>query len=401
MHLTFPRTLSIGILAFSGLVLIPESTIVPNVAIAQTPYPPTTPTPTPTPVPVAPIPSTASLGPMPLIPSPAVAGDPEQWETPDRPNHQPLIRPTTYTLAVGDRINVAMASVPEFSAVYQVMVDGRITLPVIGQVDVQGMTETEAAQHIAKSYTDAQVLVKPTITVVLAEMSNLHIAVLGEVNRPGAYIMTPGNGELPTLTEVIDKAGGITQQTDLQNIQIRRQQRPGKEWVIQTSLWKLLTTGDLSQDLTIRDGDTIKLQAAENIPMDVALTVGRSNVAPAEIQVNLLGEVLSPGLQAVPIGTSLNQAILMAGGFTNQAKKKSIELLRLNPNGTVSQRKIAINYQQSVDGQLNPILQNRDVILVDRSAGAKLTDKINNFLAPIDSVFSLFRFFSPFFTNSR
>lgn len=374
--------------------------MMPNIAIAQTPYPPTTPSPTPLPVPVAPTPSAASLGPMPLIPPPVTAGDPEKWETPDRPNNS-LIRPTTYTLAVGDRINVAMASVPEFSAVYQVMVDGRITLPVIGQVDVQGMTETEAAQHIAERYTAAEVLVKPTITVILAEMSNLHVAVLGEVGRPGAYVVTPQNGELPTLTEIIDKAGGITQQTDLKNIQIRRQQRPGKEWVIQTSLWKLLTTGDLSQDLRIRDGDTIKLQAAENIPTDVALTVGRSNVAQTEIQVNLLGEVLSPGLQAVPTGTSLNQAILMAGGFTNQAKKKSIELLRLNPNGTVSQRRIAINYKQSIDEQLNPVLQNRDVILVDRSAGAKLTDKISNFLAPIDSVFSLFNFFSPFFKKSR
>jgi polysaccharide biosynthesis/export protein len=380
--------------------VIAGSGVMSAVSIAQTPYPPTTPSPTPLPVPVAPIPATTSLGPMPLIPPPVAAGDPEKWETPDHAN-PPLIRPATYTLAIGDRINVAMASVPEFSAVYQVMVDGRITLPVIGQVDVQGMTEPEAAQHIAQRYTEAQVLVKPTITVILAEMSNLHVAVLGEVGRPGAYVVTPQNGELPTLTEIIDKAGGITQQTDLKNIQIRRQQRPGKEWIIQTSLWKLLTNGDLSQDLAIRDGDIISLQTAQNIPSDVALAVGRSNVAPAEVQVNLLGEVVSPGLKAIPIGTSLNQAILMAGGFTGQAQKKSIELLRLNPNGTVSRQKIAINYNQSIDAQLNPILQNRDVILVDRSAGAKLTDKISNFLAPIDSVFSLFKFFSPFFTKSR
>jgi polysaccharide biosynthesis/export protein len=398
MHLTFPQTLAIGLRSFLGLALLSGSGIMQDMAIAQTPYPPTSPTPLP--VPVAPIPTATSLGPMPLIPPPAVTGDPEQWETPDRAN-PPLVRPATYTLAIGDRINVAMASVPEFSAVYQVMVDGRITLPVIGQVDVQGMTEPEAAQYIAQRYTEAQVLVKPTITVILAEMSNLHVAVLGEVGRPGAYIVTPQNGELPTLTEIIDKAGGITQQTDLKNIQIRRQQRPGKEWVIQTSLWKLLSNGDLSQDLAIRDGDTILLQTAQNIPSAVAIAVGRSNVAPAEVQVNLLGEVVSPGQKAIPIGTSLNQAILMAGGFTSQAQKKSIELLRLNPNGTVSRQKIAINYNQSIDAQLNPILQNRDVILVDRSSGAKLTDKINNFLAPIDSVFSLFKFFSPFFTKSR
>jgi polysaccharide biosynthesis/export protein len=394
MHLTTHQILSIGLFAFSGFGVIVEISLIPDIAIAQTSEPP------PLQVPIVPIPAAASLGPMPLISPPVAAGDPENWETPDRTS-APLVRPATYTLAVGDRINVAIASVPEFSAVYQVMVDGRITLPVIGAVDVQGMTEPEAAQQIAQQYTAAQVLVQPTITVILAEMSNLHVAVLGEVNRPGAYTIAPQNGELPTLTEVIEKAGGITQQTDLQRIQIRRQQRPGKERIIQASLWQLLTTGDLSQNLAIRDGDTISLQAAANIPTDVALTVGRSNVGQAEIQVNLLGEVLSPGLQAVPIGTSLNQAILMAGGLTGQAKKKSIELLRLNPNGTVSRQKIAINYDQSIDAQLNPMLQNRDVILVDRSMSAKLTDKIGNILTPINSILSLFNVFSPFFPKSR
>jgi polysaccharide export outer membrane protein len=340
------------------------------------------------------------LGPMPPIPPAVEAGDPQAWETPDR-TEKPISRPSTYTLAPGDRINVAIATVPEFSAVYQVMVDGRITLPIIGQVDVQGMTEPEAAMHIAQRYTSAQVLVKPSITVVLAEMSNLHIGILGEIIRPGAYTVTPQNGELPKLTEIIEKAGGITQKTDLQNIQIRRPLRNGREQIIQTSLWKLMTSGDLSQDIAIRNGDTITLQTAQDISLENALLVGRSNVALSEIQVNLLGEVLSPGVITVPPGTSLNQAILMAGGLSRQAKKKSIELLRLNPNGTVSRRTIPLNYNQSIDADLNPILQNRDVILVDRSIGAKLTDKIGNILSPINSIFSLFQVFSPFLPKSR
>ncbi|MBE9033259.1 SLBB domain-containing protein [filamentous cyanobacterium LEGE 11480] len=342
----------------------------------------------------------ADLGPMPLIRTPPPAGDPESWQVPDR-GRPKRIRAETYKLAPGDRINVAIATVPEFSSVYQVMVDGRITLPVIGQVDVEGMTEPEAAQHIAKRYTDTQVIVKPTITVVLAEMSNLHVAVLGEVNRPGAYIAPPQNGELPRLTEIIERAGGITQQTDLKNIKIRRPMRNGRDRIVTASLWQLLMQGDLSQDVAIRDGDTIFLQTAKDIPVEVALRVGRSNVAPTEIQINVMGEVNAPGLQAVRNGTSLNQAIMQAGGFSNRAKKKKIELLRLNPNGTVTHRKIAIDLKKPIDVQLNPILQDRDVIVVDRSIGNKISDTVSKILSPFNSIFALFNTFSPFFIRQR
>jgi polysaccharide biosynthesis/export protein len=397
MYLPYQNKFGIRWLILIGQIFAFQVALNQDITSAQTPYPPMA-SPTPSPHPAASV--NGALGPMPPIPDAVNAGDPQAWETPDRTD-RPVIRPSTYTLAPGDRINVAISTVPEFSAVYQVMVDGRVTLPIIGQVDVLGMTETEAALHIAKKYTEAEVIVKPSITVVLAEMSNLHVAILGEIARPGAYILTPQNGELPKLTEIIEKAGGITQQTDLQNIKVRRPLRNGQERIIQTSLWKLLSIGDLSQDIAIRDGDTITLPVAQDMPLEQALLVGRSNATLAEIQVNLLGEVLSPGVITVPPGTSLNQAILMAGGLSSQAKKKSIELLRLNSNGTVTRRKISLNYNQSVHTDLNPILQNRDVILVDRSIGAKLTDKIGTILSPVNSIFSLFQVFSPFLPKSR
>jgi polysaccharide biosynthesis/export protein len=336
---------------------------------------------------------------MPVITPAPGAGKPEKWQTPDREDH-PLVRPATYTLAPGDRINVSISTVPEFSGVYQLMVDGHITLPVIGFVDVQNMTETQAAQEIAQRYTEAQVLVKPTITVILAEMSNLHVAVIGEIVRPGAYIIPPDNGELPTLSQVLDKAGGITQQANLQAIEIHRPHRNGQFKVIKSSLWTLLTEGDLSQDIAIRDGDTVVLPTATHIPIEVALKTSSANVTPVQIQINIMGEIAVPGVQTVTTGTALNQALWLAGGFTNRAKKKSVELVRLNANGTISRRKIALNFDQPV-GENNPILQNRDVILVDRSASAKLTDRIGNFLTPINSVFSLFNFFKPFFPTSK
>jgi polysaccharide export outer membrane protein len=71
-------------------------------------------------------------------------------------------------------------------------------------------------------------------------------------------------------------------------------------------------------------------------------------------------------------------------------------LIRLNVNGTVSRRRVEIDLDQSINEDSNPILQSQDVILVNRSLEARITDTIGNILSPINSIFSLFDVFSPF-----
>ncbi len=388
MRPTFFRVLVISLLAYSS------STVS---AVAQAPMPKIPHSSRPTHQAQPP----SLLGPMPAITPAPSAGTPLNWQTPDREVQPSLVRPTSYTLTPGDRINVLIANVPEYSGPYQVMVDGYITLPVVGNLDVRGMTETQAALAIAQRYTETQVLVKPTVTVILSEMSKVHVAVLGEVNRPGAYMIMPENGELPKLTQLIEQAGGITQQTNLQAIEIRRPRRDGSVQVIEASLWNLLTTGDISQDIAIRDSDTVILKTADELSPEVMLGVSRANVSPTQIQVNIVGEVASPGVQTIAPGTSLNQALLFAGGFTGRAKRKSVELIRLSANGTVSRRRISINLDQSISKDGNPILQSRDVILVDRSLGARITDAAGTILSPINGIFSLLNLFQPFFPKQH
>ncbi|HEY9620469.1 MAG TPA: SLBB domain-containing protein [Crinalium sp.] len=304
-----------------------------------------------------------------------------------------------YTLAAGDRINVIIDNVPEYSGAYQLLVNGSVDLPIIGNLNVMGMTATEAAGAIAQQYADQQILVQPVVSVILAEANIVEVAVTGEVIRPGAYSLQPNNGELPTLTRAIDEAGGITQQADLKQIQIRRQNRSGETEVIQASLWKLLTEGDLSQNIKLRDGDSIVLTTAPAIPSDMAGLMGRANVSPEVIQVNVVGEVNQAGLLQVPPNTPLNQVLLTAGGFTRRARH-SVDLIRMNANGTVSRRRIEVDFGNNVNDETNPMLQNRDVIIVGRSSLARIADTLGTILSPIGGAFSLFNLFSPFFQGS-
>ncbi|MDX2217289.1 MAG: polysaccharide biosynthesis/export family protein [Oculatellaceae cyanobacterium bins.114] len=305
-----------------------------------------------------------------------------------------------YTLSSGDRINVVIANIPEYSGTYQVLVDGTVDLPVLGNVDVRGMTTREASEAIAQQYARGEILVQPVVNVILAEANIVDITITGEVNRPGVYSLIPSNGELPTLAEAIEKAGGITQQANLQQIEIRRSQRTGDTRIVQVNLWKLLSEGDIHQNVTLRDGDMIALPVATTIDTPTLEMMGDASFAASTVQVNLVGEVHQAGMLQVPPNTDLNHALLMAGGFTSRARRGSVELLRLNPNGTVSRHRIEIDFSNSVNEDTNPILRDRDVVIVGRSTLARITDTLGTVLSPIGGAFSLFNLFSPFFSPS-
>jgi polysaccharide export outer membrane protein len=231
----------------------------------------------------------------------------------------------------------------------------------------------------------------------------LKVAVVGEVFRPGTYTVkgessgTNGSGSLPTLTQAIKIAGGIKPLADLRQIQVRRSTRTGSNQVIDVNLWELLQAGDISQDVLLQEGDRISVPTAANIDPAEAQTIASASISPDTIQVQIVGEVKSPGTVKVQPNTPLNQALLAAGGFDNRrARKSSVELIRLNPNGTVSQRQVEVAFNQGINEQSNPLLQNNDVIVVGRSNLARVTDTLGTVLSPVGSIFSLFNFFRIF-----
>lgn len=427
--------------------------------------------------------------------------------------------PEAYTLGPGDRIQVDIFNVPEYSREYQVLVDGTVNLSLVGSLYVQGMDLKQAAIAIGREY--STYIQRPDlITITLVRPRPLKVAVAGEVNRPGTYALSQiGRGDdkegvqIPTVTTALQAAGGITQSADLRRVQLRRTQRSGPEQIV--NLWELLQTGDLCQDVTLRDGDTIfvptstivnrgdavqlsstsisgdptrplnvaivgevnrpgsytiqrvddkgtqlglvtvtraiqtaggitqladirrvqvrrttkigseqvidvdlwqLLQAgdlsqdiildqgdtvivppAENIDLTEAPEIASASFSPERITVNIVGEVVRPGAVAVPPNTSLNQALLAAGGFNNQrARKSKVELIRLNPNGTVSRRTITVDFSQELNEETNPSLRNNDVIVVGRSNLARFSDTLGTVLSPLGGIFSLFNFFRLF-----
>jgi polysaccharide export outer membrane protein len=305
----------------------------------------------------------------------------------------------SYTLGAGDRIHLDFFSIPEYTGDAQVLADGTLNLPLIGNVSVKGKTLHSAADAIETAY--GQLLRNPIVTVSLIRPRPLRVGIAGEVNRPGSYAMSlraaEGDAEefqWPTVTQVIQAAGGITQQADVSQIRVQRIQESGELKEINIDLWELLRDADLSQDMPLRDGDNITIPVARSLQPAEATQLSSASFAPDTIQVSVIGEVMSPGLVEVPPNTPLNQALLVAGGFDRRrAKTSQVELVRLNPDGTVTQRSVPIDFTRGISEESNPILRNNDVVVVGRSGSAQFSDSMNGVLETLGRILPFFTLF--------
>ncbi len=270
---------------------------------------------------------------------------------------------------------------------------------------------------------DGDTIVIPTVSSVnLAEQRTLddsnfsadatrpiNVAVVGEVYRPGPQSVT-GNvttqqaGETgqqqsqavtpPTVTRALQVAGGIKPMADIRNVQIRRQTRSGAEQTINANLLQLLQSGDARQDVILQEGDTIFIPTATAVSPEEETRLATTTFAPATIRVNVVGEVKAPGVVEIQPSTPLNQGVLAAGGFDDRrAKKSEVELVRLEPNGTVSRRTIAIDFTKGVNDQTNPALRNNDVVIVGRSGLTTFSDNLSSVLSPLTGALGAFRIF--------
>ncbi|MCM1982724.1 polysaccharide biosynthesis/export family protein [Lyngbya confervoides] len=266
------------------------------------------------------------------------------------------------------------------------------------------------------------VIVRPALTTDLADtdlLGNnsltpsssepLNVAVVGEVYRPGPYVISSANAIIreagdqgtqsganslgqPRLTQAIQRAGGIKPEADVRKIQIRRITRFGDEKILEVDLWKLLQEGDLKQDIALQNRDTIIIPTATDIATSEKIELSESTLSPETIDVNIVGEVRQPGLVKIRPNTPLSQAVLAAGGFDNKrANKKSVDLIRLEPDGTVNQRRITLSFDGEINEQTNPALKNNDVVVIRRSGLTQFSDNFGSVVSPFTGVFSFIR----------
>lgn len=274
-----------------------------------------------------------------------------------------------YVLGVGDALNIQVFGEPDLSFdALPVVDDGVIVMPLIGDVSVAGMSVRNAQSEIRRRLADGY-LINPQVTVTISDYRP--VFVVGEVKNPGKVPYTVGM----TVRNAVVLAGGITDEGNRNNIVIERLLRGAETFPADFS--SEIRPGDTvnvgrtdtfavrgavqfpetlkyQPDLTLQkaidlaggfaedsDNNSIKLErdgkvfdvagSLEQITIepDDILTVGKlSQQEKDQLHVFVKGEVARGGRYEYADGMTVEKAITMAGGFSERASRRKIEIRR-------------------------------------------------------------------------
>ncbi len=218
-----------------------------------------------------------------------------------------------YVIGPQDVLLIQVFDQPDLGGKYTVEADGTFTFPLIGRITAGALTLRGFEQALKEKLADGYFR-SPQVTVAVEQYRSQRVFVMGEVRQPGPVALTGGM----TLIEALARAGS-TLPTASGEVSIVRaasgaangpatpEQEASTE-VLRASI-KDLQSGSLSQNIELRDGDTIFVPRAE--------------------LVYVFGEVKNPGGYAVQKGTTVLQALSLAGGVTEHGAMNRIQVMRI------------------------------------------------------------------------
>jgi len=235
------------------------------------------------------------------------------------------------TLGPGDQVKITVFRNPDLTTETRVSEKGTVMLPLIGEVELRGLTPAQAGDRIAHKLKSGKFVVNPEVTVAAMQSNSRQVSVLGNVNKPGRYPLDAATGK---VTDLLALAGGISPVgSDTVTLVTNRD---GKSSTQQIDL-PAIVAGDLSRNVELRPGDTIY--------------VGR---AP---QVYIYGEVQKAGAYRVEKNMTVMQVLAMGGGLTPRGTQRGIRIERKGEDGSTKR----------LNAKLTDVVRNDDVIYVQES----------------------------------
>ncbi len=244
--------------------------------------------------------------------------------------------PSNYLLGPGDELKIIVWSDMGDETVYDVQVnpEGQVYVPIIGILGVSGVTVGQFEQMVIGKLSGKFAHFKGQVT--LTKLRTMQIFVVGEVEKPGAMSISG----LGTAFTALYQAGGPTKRGSMRNIKVL--DNHGKSSSI--DLYRYLLSGDKSQDLPLKNGDTVFVPVISS-------------------QVKIAGMVTRPAIYEVFPQTSLASALQMAGNATAQAYSGRVTVVRWG--GDRRRQSFDFNLDDK-DALAAFILENGDEVTIDR-----------------------------------
>ena len=242
------------------------------------------------------------------------------------------VDPKTYILGPGDGVYLDVYSAHFLDQDLTVTPEGRIIVPRTGQIDVAGLTIPDAEKKInvllEREYKNPQAYLS------LRRLRTMKVSVLGEVLSPGVHQATA----MMRVSEIIDRAGNLTEKSSLRNIEIHRTDGSLRA---KADLIKYFNTGDLSANPILEGGDVIIVPRTFNI-------------------ITINGSVGMPGSIEFVDGEKLSSVIALAKGLKPGAKTDSVEIARFSTEDPFRAHRIYVNFASGED----PNIKEGDVIFI-------------------------------------
>jgi len=156
----------------------------------------------------------------------------------------------SYIIGPGDIISIDVWKEPELSKQVTVRLDGKISLPLISDIEAAGLTLEDLRNQLTERYKDYVGI--PEVSVTLVESRSKKIYLLGKVTRPGEYILQKNM----TIVQAISLGGGLTEWADTSDIKLIRKIK-GTEKTFKVDYDAIVSGKDLSQNIFLQPDDTI------------------------------------------------------------------------------------------------------------------------------------------------
>ena len=210
-----------------------------------------------------------------------------------------IATPQNYVLGPGDEVIVDIYGASQKSETLTVSPDGAITVPGYGPIQVAGLTVAGAQSKIRSTLGSRYA--SSTLKISVGQTRAMMINVMGEVKAPGTYTLSA----FATVFHALYMAGGINDLGTLRNIKVYR----GGKLVTVVDVYEYILNGRLAGNIRLRENDVIV-------------------VGPYDCLVGVQGNVKRPMFYEMRPNESVSQLIKDAGGFTGDAYKKAVRLVR-------------------------------------------------------------------------
>jgi len=242
-----------------------------------------------------------------------------------------------YVIGSQDVLLIQVYDQEDLGGKYTVEADGTLGFPLIGRVTAGGLTLREFENELKELLADGYFR-DPQVTVVVEQYRSQRVFVMGEVRQPGSVALTGGM----TLIEALAHAGSTVSTASGEVAIVRGPQGVAAGPLLPdedaaTEIFRAsirdLESGALSQNIELRDGDTIFVSRAETV--------------------YVFGEVKNPGAYSVQKHTTVLQALSLAGGVSEHGAMNRIQIVRIE-NGN----------EREVKVKLTDIVRPEDTIIV-------------------------------------